>query len=323
MRPWKIIVVTSLCEAFNSHRAAVEEMGIPIFKWDIMDCSCIPAIKQIVADLLSLELIGALEVTSPRVDVCIISALVDPEYTALCDAFADVEWRECSDVLPNSKLGEFISSSDESIRILLVSAGEMGGVPMATLTSSIIRRFLPKLIIMSGICGGLPSKVEIGDLVCATEMVHFGSGKVFEGIFIPDSFSVSTHSHNWPILADRDSMTKVLHVVNSRWNGARPPRKDQNGPKFILGQSGCSDLVVADSDFVGERLKSYRQMVAVEMEGYGAGYAIRQSGKKTGFLMFKSVCDMADPEKRDEYQQYCAFMSATFIRELLSQGMIR
>jgi nucleoside phosphorylase len=117
-------------------------------------------------------------------------------------------------------------------------------------------------------------------------------------------------------------MEGILTTVNSKWSGVRPDRTGKMTPEYIVGQTGCSDMVIADSKFVDERLGIYRKMVGVEMEGYGAGYVVRRSGKSIRFLLFKSVCDMADPEKRDKYQKYCAFLSAGFVREIIQQDLV-
>jgi nucleoside phosphorylase len=321
-RPWKILVVTSIGDTFDRCQVDVEALNVPLLKWESLDASTVESIKEVVRELCEMENFGALEVTSNRIDICLVSALLEPEYSTICEAFSDMSPCDIPCIFPNSLTGILKTNDGSVVRVLIVSAVGMGGVPMANLTSGIVRSYYPKTVIMHGICGGLPSRSQLGDLICATEMVNFGAGKMFDGIFKPDSSSEPTSVNEISMLEDRARMEGILTTVNSKWSGVRPDRTGKMTPEYIVGQTGCSDMVIADSKFVDERLGIYRKMVGVEMEGYGAGYVVRRSGKSIRFLLFKSVCDMADPEKRDKYQKYCAFLSAGFVREIIQQDLV-
>jgi len=84
---------------------------------------------------------------------------------------------------------------------------------------------------------------------------------------------------------------------------------------------GCSDLVIADDNFIATLKTNYRQMLGVEMEGYGAAYAVNKAGLGIKFILIKCVCDMAGEAKDSKYQKYCSYMSASFARQLIIENV--
>lgn len=61
-------------------------------------------------------------------------------------------------------------------------------------------------------------------------------------------------------------------------------------------------------------------MVGVDMECYGLYYAAEHhAGSQVKVLCAKAVSDLADQEKGDDYQRYCAFISAVGVLEILGR----
>ena len=79
----------------------------------------------------------------------------------------------------------------------------------------------------------------------------------------------------------------------------------------MIAPTACGSYVVANSKFANSLKVGERKLAGVEMEGYGlykTGYI-----EKKQCLMVKSVCDFANEAKGDDYQNMCAFSSASFV----------
>lgn len=64
-------------------------------------------------------------------------------------------------------------------------------------------------------------------------------------------------------------------------------------------------------------LKQNRNLLGIEMEAYGVLYAATHATKpRPKVFVAKSVCDFADEQKNDQYQDYAAYTSAKFIYQL-------
>jgi nucleoside phosphorylase len=62
-----------------------------------------------------------------------------------------------------------------------------------------------------------------------------------------------------------------------------------------------------------------KSLLGIDMEAYGVAQAAHEMlSERTKFIVCKSVCDFADEDKSDAYQEYCAFVSAEFMKEFLN-----
>ena len=66
----------------------------------------------------------------------------------------------------------------ENIRLLLVKQEGMGMVPATVVTNKVIEYFMPKCVIMSGICAGRKEAVNLGDVIVCTQVWDYGSGSL-------------------------------------------------------------------------------------------------------------------------------------------------
>ena len=62
-------------------------------------------------------------------------------------------------------------------------------------------------------------------------------------------------------------------------------------------------------------------MVAVDMECYGVYYAVALTGGPTPqVICIKSVSDLADSSKSDDFQEYCSYISARTALEIVKKN---
>ena len=264
-------------------------------------------------------------VPSLACDVFIITALMEPEFSAI--ESLDVNWGALQP-LDSSQLIRFgeISSDGKIYKVAAAFSPRMGPVASAVLATKAVLMLNPKLVIMSGICAGMPQKAGIGDVIAAEVSWDWQSGKYIDSSGA-EQFQVSPHQivlpdavRNQLLLLKRDQdfwSSLAIKAVEV----AKPI------PKLVLGPMATGSSVLADAR-VSERIKSqqHKNLSGLDMETYGVYAAVQSCRPDINFISLKAVCDQGDMQKDDQYQSYAAFVSAkatlhfikTFARPLLA-----
>src|SRR5690606_17660154 len=289
-KPWDVIIFTALSDTEITCNSAMSEIGVKIVKYSPGTATGFDLIVRKFLALRRLENSGALQPTSSTCDTVIICALDSPEYTELCSLFPAAKDEHIFIGVSAIKRVEIDNNENERRSIIFASVGRMGSVASCYATTRLVQIHNPKLVIFTGITGGIPGKCKLGDILCATEIINFQGGKVTDGKFIPDVAVAPTSVDSFVGLGDISHMNKVTSQIHDSShfeaiNGLKP--------SYHRGQMGCSDLVIADDNFIATLKTNYRQMLGVEMEGYGAAYAVNKAGLGIKFILIKCVCDMA------------------------------
>lgn len=250
-----------------------------------------------------------------RSDVCVLNALRNPELEAILSLWP---LKQGSENLLNSSVvfrdGSIDFGSGEK-KIICAHPAQMGPIASAHAAEAIIRHFRPRVLIMTGICGGFSDQVSLGDIVVAERSWDWQSGKWSdEGVLLPapeqrmGSAELIAHSRTIP-----QDFVKIMH---ERYAENRP----DYCPKIVVGPMVTGSSVVASNDIQKAFRNQHRKMVAVDMECFGVYYAAAVSaGPRTEVLCVKSVSDLADREKTDDFQRYCSHMSAGLGLEILKR----
>lgn len=199
-------------------------------------------------------------------------------------------------------------------------APRMGMVSSALLTAKLLTNLTPRFVVMPGICAGIPGKAKLGDILLADPSWDWQSGKRVNDSGNP-AFAVSPHQ--LPVAEHIRSRGQLLKVDKSLWRevkdgyGGRAPDHELS---LVIGPVASGSAVLADEEVVDEIKKQERNLIGVEMEIYGVYSACANSGfpKPTTFAM-KSVCDFANADKNDDYQDYAAYTSAQAVRIFLEK----
>lgn len=109
-------------------------------------------------------------------DVCFITALRDPELLGVLSL--PVDWG-VEESLGNGILFQrgIYLDGEKRLNLICAHSTQMGLVSAAFLSRLIIERFKPRLIMMTGICGGIGDSVKLGDLIIAEKSWDWQSGK--------------------------------------------------------------------------------------------------------------------------------------------------
>ena len=255
------------------------------------------------------------------VDLCILTALDDPELSAVLSL--EWGWQQRRFDGDGTVYHEGATTSlNGAIRVIAAAAPRMGLVASAVLASKMTMRFRPRYITMVGIAAGVKGKVEIGDILAADPCWNYESGKrhVKDGA---KAFSPAPHQVA-PDNVVRGSLTALardqdaLDELRRGWKAERLNRS----PALRIGPVASGAAVLQDSSIVSEILDQHRKTIGIEMESYSVFVVAEEAlhPQPRAFSM-KAVCDFADEMKDDDHQAYAAYASAGALRLLVERHL--
>ncbi|WP_186204778.1 hypothetical protein [Burkholderia gladioli] len=254
-------------------------------------------------------------------DVFLITALDEPEFSAVENVH--FEWHPF-EPLDRSQLVRYgsITSGGDQFRIAAGFCPRMGPVAASILTTKALLMLRPKLIVMAGICAGIPGKAEIGDVIATDISWDWQSGKYVDKHGI-EAFQIAPHQ----IGIDDACQNALIKLKRDQefWGTLAPLAlsvKLTNTPKLIIGPMATGSSVLADAR-VTDRIKQtqHKNVTGLDMETYAVYAATRSSDSDTKVISLKSVCDKGDKRKNDEYQPYAAEVSARTVARFLEQHL--
>jgi len=83
------------------------------------------------------------------------------------------------------------------------------------------------------------------------------------------------------------------------------------------GVIASGEKVIADAAVRDQIASGHRNILALEMEGYGFSRAIWQSSKQVRHLVIRGICDDGSPAKDDRWHEYAASAAAAFTRHFV------
>jgi len=255
-------------------------------------------------------------------DIFLITALIEPEFSAL--EALPLKWGalEPLDSLHMVRFGSF----DVAGKTYTVAAGfcaRMGPVAATILTTKAMLKLRPTLVIMAGICAGIPGKADIGDVIAADISWDWQSGKYVDKMGA-EAFQISPHQ----LVLDDQSKNQLLLLKRdvSFWNSLSPKatRAKVNTAKLIIGPMASGASVLADSR-VADRIKEnqHKNVAGLDMETYGVFAAAVACNPSVKVLSMKAVCDKGDLKKGDEFQEYASKISAAAVFHFLERYAVK
>lgn len=319
-RPFNIIGLTSYKESilenkifFDEHLAFILEFNDSSWKKPLEDkVLYIEASK--VGNIFSFK-------SGLSFDVAIVTALKNPELEMV--KRLPLEWVPFKvDNDPVSYFKSSIEVEGRKLNLICASATEMGMSASASLTTKIKALFQPKLIMMAGICAGVEGKANLGDLLVADPAFDYNFGKIIEldgkeKEFIADIRQLRIDERVVNELSELNDDKIFLTTLKEKFMGKKPAFS----PAILIGPVGSGSSVIASSKFVNDiALSGSRKLIGIEMESYGVYFAAQKTLTPTGSVVsIKAVCDYANKEKSDDFQDYCAYMSANICLEYIKR----
>lgn len=207
--------------------------------------------------------------------------------------------------------GVFLSHK-QSWEIGLVET-RMGAARAAFEAERAIDYFKPNVILFVGIAGGLKA-VTIGDIVVATKIYGYESGKAETSFLTRPEVGISTYR-----------MIQRAQAVarNTSWLRRIQPNPPPLPPKAFIAALAAGEKVVAStlSDTWKLLRQSYEDAIAVEMEGYGFLQAVH-GNQRVEALVVRGISDLVEGKSEADaagMQEIAANHASAFAFEVLAQ----
>ena len=210
--------------------------------------------------------------------------------------------------------GEFIATNGQLWEVGIVQMGA-GPVGAAMQTGGAIAYFNPDVIFLTGIAGGIKD-VNIGDVVAATEVYNYESGKLGEQFFTRPKTEKSTHA---VVEIAKQEAEKPDWLERLSRHSSIPPRV------FVAPIAAGEKVVASRQSDVFQFLRTnFNDAIAVEMEGFGF---LRATFAHTNIqaIVIRGISDLVDGkndaaiESAEVRQEKASLHASAFTFQVLSK----
>jgi nucleoside phosphorylase len=283
-----------------------------------------------------------------QIKIGIITAL--PEEFAAMRALLDNVYEDTIDssrlVAGNRySIGEIPAKNGGKHVVALALLPEMGNNFAASIATKMQMHYGSiELLFVTGIAGGVPSEVRLGDVVISTngvfqydygkqesdQFIEKGNGgecsayllqavglfkaQIFgEGAILWRDF-ISRVYGNLEYDFSRPNASVEFCYMKKRTRYSRIERSVSVQPEAHYGKIASGNVVQKDPH-KRDALHADHSVIAIEMEGSGVKDAVRIQGN--GYLAIRGICDYCDKSKNDEWHCYAAAVAAAYTRALI------
>ncbi|MGM8930526.1 phosphorylase family protein [Salinicola halophyticus] len=261
--------------------------------------------------------IKLMAVRSPKKFDVVIMCALEKEASAfeeLADSWGQVKTisgLSCREI----KIGEY--------KTVIVRASRMGLVAAAVAAAFALDRFEPRLICMSGICGGVAGESNIYDLLVTQSCHQHDAGKWGETGFKSEHYDVQldVSVHNKLVeVASGPAMASLETDLNPGKSEVPSgiERIRCNIVSDAITSSGSA--VIAQAGKTSSLSVGQRKLAGFDMEVYSVYEAARHALKRTAFFAAKAVVDDGDENKGDSFHRIGCLLSARFVVAAIREG---
>lgn len=318
-KPIDIIILSAFDESVQEFKQQVERTGFVIVQYDESTLEWREVLKSRVSYLCLLREQREYIPKPPLCDVLIITA-VPIETAAVLNV--DCKWSVFT-LQGDSTIYRhaIIQANNGACNIVHTQLPEMGMTASAAHTTKAVLRLNPKLVIMTGIAAGLEKDANIGDIIVATDVWNYNSGKYIEksngdsvaAELLPDSKHINMDRATMEKILATDFKNQLIRIKNS-FQGDAP----NTALNVFLGPMACGSAVVASKDVIDLVKSQARKVAGLDMESYGVYLACRDvCYPSVNTIVIKSISDFADRKKDDSRQDYAAYTSTSLAMYLI------
>ncbi|MFN7938732.1 MAG: hypothetical protein U0R19_35710 [Bryobacteraceae bacterium] len=244
-------------------------------------------------------------------DFAVVCALDDPELSSVLNI--PWEWKEHRVPHDHTLYYRGVFKVDGRERVVHAAASpRMGMVSAGLLASKMVSSFSPRYLAMTGIAGGMSSRVNIGDVIAVDGAFNHDCGKLIkEGkkrVRLPDPHFINLSPELRACLSQLAADHNALLAIEQGWVGPKPSHR----LKIVLGPLASGAAVLADGQSALDVAEQqHRKLCGIDMEAYAVFVAAAEAPQpRPEALVLKGVCDFADEHKADTFQSYSAYVSA-------------
>ncbi len=210
-------------------------------------------------------------------------------------------------------------------KAVIVQPQRMGLVASAISSAFALDRFEPRLICMSGICGGVAGESEMYDLL-VTQICHqHDAGKWRATGFTADHFDVQlevdVNNKLIEVASDETLVASLLEGLNPA-KAEIPEGKDRIACNIKTGSPTSSgSAVIAEEGKTASLTVGQRKLAGFDMEVYSVYEAARQARRRTAFFAAKAVVDDGGTNKGDAFHRIACLLSAKYVVAAIRAGV--
>lgn len=210
-------------------------------------------------------------------------------------------------------------------KAVIVQPQRMGLVASAISSAFALDRFEPRLICMSGICGGVAGEADMYDLL-VTQICHqHDAGKWSTTGFKADHFDVQldvdVNNKLIEVASDEALIASLLDGLNPA-KAEIPEGKERIDCAIKTGAPTSSgSAVIAEAGKTATLTVGQRKLAGFDMEVYSVYEAARQARRRTAFFAAKAVVDDGGNNKGDAFHRIACLLSAKYVVAAIRAGV--
>lgn len=251
-------------------------------------------------------------------DICVLNALRTPELEAVHSSWPLLLGEEV--LLRKNILCQTgtVTLGDVDRRIVCAHLSQMGPISAAHAATALLTEYRPRILLMTGICGGFSEHVCIGDVIIAEKSWDWQAGKWTEDGSLATASDQRAAAPELVALAR--SAESALLPLYKKYELSKP----SIAPKLVVGPMVTGSSVIASLDIQKAFRNQHRKMVGVDMECYGLYYAAENhAAAPVKAICIKAVSDLADRAKGDDFQVYASHISAQLALDVVARFFTR
>lgn len=208
---------------------------------------------------------------------------------------------------------------------VIVRAHRMGLVAAAVVATMALERFEPRLICMSGICGGIPSESEIYDLLVTQTCHQHDAGKWSNDGFRSEHYdvqvSMDVHNKMFELCSDTGLKEFMLEGLNPGKSELPDEMERLTCNVKADAPTSSGSAVMAEDGKTSSLTSGQRKLAGFDMEIYSVYEAARLAANKPAFFAAKTVVDDGGKNKGDKFHRIGCLLSAKFIVKAIRAGI--
>jgi len=208
---------------------------------------------------------------------------------------------------------------------VIVRAHRMGLVAAAVVATMALERFEPRLICMSGICGGILGESRIYDLLVTQTCHQHDAGKWSGAGFKSEHYDVQldVDVRNKLLELCSDAGLKVFLLEGLDAGKSELPDEMEWLTCNIQADAPTSSgsAVIAEDGKTSSLASGQRKLAGFDMEIYSIYEAARHATNKPAFFAAKTVVDDGCKNKGDQFHRIGCLLSAKFVVKAIRAGI--
>lgn len=219
---------------------------------------------------------------------------------------------------------DFMDAAGDMRRGILFSVGGSGQAPTGSATQSLLTQFRPRLALMSGFCGGVNGRTNLGDAVAFKSSAAWDYGKWED---VPDStpiFKPRPGALNIPIRGVRETIRTMTNSYVADDDTIGAVTRESGGLvtqwRLMKEAAGSGSAVITSSEKLDEITRGDDAIRVVDMESYAFYHAcLNTPVLPPDFVCIKAVADHCNGDKDDRLHAACSLISASIVRHVVTK----